>query len=99
MKIHSDVLTYRDIHASIPDTCYVEWFAVAGSKQRERAWDVRISGSSKYNMSGLPAKAATWDEWGYFLRDLFKIDPNAICGRYKGVEDFNKKTENAFIPA
>lgn len=34
------------------------------------------------------ATAATWHEWGHFIAELFTVDPDAIVGRYNGVEDF-----------
>lgn len=40
--------------------------------------------------------AATYDEWGWFLANLFAIDPDAIAGPYNGVDDFHAQTKGAF---
>jgi hypothetical protein len=101
MKIHSDILTEQDIRAAVPQNCYLaghyvdgEWASVhpMSSRTRERAFSVRLSGTSRYGMTNLPDKAATWDEWGIFLAELFKIDPNAVLGSYKSRDDFIRIT-------
>lgn len=97
MKIHSDIFTRGTFHDALPKKCTIVELETAGSRQRKSAFMVRISGSSKYNMDGLPHKAATYDEWGWFLKALFTIDPRAICGPYKGVADFHNRTSRAFV--
>jgi hypothetical protein len=42
------------------------------------------------------AYAATYSEWGWFLAEVFRDDPQAICGPYKGLSDFNRKTRDQF---
>ena len=69
MKIHSDILTYFDFQPCVPDGCYLAYFEgqdgydhvvdTVGSRQRLRAFVVRLSGSNKSVMQGLPDKAAT----------------------------------------
>jgi hypothetical protein len=34
------------------------------------------------------ARAASWDDYGWMIAHLFKIDPDAIIGQYKGRADF-----------
>src|ERR1700745_3459087 len=34
------------------------------------------------------ARAASWTAWGYLIADLFKRDPNAVIGQYRGMKDF-----------
>lgn len=41
--------------------------------------------------------AASWTEWGWFLARVFDRDPDARCGDYRGVEDFNTQTNDRFI--
>lgn len=106
MKIHSDTLTTRDIHKAVPDGCYLAYFSTLdgrtvfidtiGSRSHDRAYIVRLSGSGKTNMRGLPDKAATYEEWGYFIANLFTQDESAICGNYKSAADFDFKTESRF---
>jgi hypothetical protein len=41
--------------------------------------------------------AATWDEWGWFLAELFDADPEAKCDRYDGRFEFQRITKNAYL--
>jgi hypothetical protein len=41
--------------------------------------------------------AATYAEWGWFIAELFAIDPDATFGPYKGIDDFNTKTGFLFV--
>lgn len=43
--------------------------------------------------------AATYDEWGWFIAELFAVDPDAIFGPYKGLDSFNAQTANKYILA
>ena len=36
--------------------------------------------------------AATYNEWGWFIAEIFEMDPDATFGYYKGINDFHKKT-------
>jgi hypothetical protein len=104
MLIHSDKLTEGTIRDCVPAGTYLaahynrneEWASVhtQGSRSRERAYSVRLSGSSKHTMQNLPDKSATWDEWGEFISALFDIDPKAIIGIYKGRNNFIDSTMN-----
>jgi len=44
--------------------------------------------------------AATWHEWGWFMREVFELDRAARWGGagwgYKNLADFNDKTGNVF---
>jgi hypothetical protein len=46
-----------------------------------------------------PGFAASYDDWGWFLSALFALDPDLIAGPYKGVEDFDAKTEGKYSAA
>lgn len=44
--------------------------------------------------------AATYDEWGWFLAEIFTADPNALvtgANRYDGLVGFNTATENGYV--
>jgi hypothetical protein len=41
--------------------------------------------------------SATWYEWGFFIAELFIIDPDAVFGAYKGIDSFNAQTSNLFV--
>jgi hypothetical protein len=75
-----------------------------GSRSRDRAYDVILSGSSPYwaNSGGYGAdgfKAATWDEWGWFLAHLFEVDPSVRTRDYADASNFHRKTHNRFQPS
>lgn len=48
---------------------------------------------------GTGVHAATWDEWGWLLAELFAVDPDAICDRYVGRAGFETLTRHAYIPS
>jgi hypothetical protein len=56
----------------------------------DRAYNVRLSGSSLSQYARLPDKAAT-DE-GNFIAALFRLDINARIGHYKTLDDFIEYT-------
>jgi len=106
MKIHSDTLTDAQIRECVPEGCYLaahyneradheDWASVhvLGSRRRERAYSVRLSGSSNYRMQRLPDKSATWSEWGIFIAALYDLDPEAIIGQYTSRENFMEVTQ------
>lgn len=42
--------------------------------------------------------AATYREHGWWMRELFAIDPDARIARYKGADDFHNQTFGDFEP-
>jgi hypothetical protein len=111
MRIHSDVLTARDIYAATTAAgmhgVYAETMA-HGSRSHRAAFEVKLTGnSSRRPNPGTGGRyvdgdhAATWDEWGMFLAALFTVDPAAIVGTvarptYAGREHFHAVTGNRF---
>lgn len=100
MKIHSDVLLPRAFwQASMAAGVDLVDYSESGSRSRKRAYNFSLSGSSPYQRGfGAGGQAATWDEWGIFLNYLFKIDPNAHCGKnsYLSAEHFHWMTGDRF---
>lgn len=37
-------------------------------------------------------RAATHDDWGWWLREVFEMDWTARCGKYDGRDDFEART-------
>lgn len=81
------------------------------SRSRHNGFEIQLgtndkttgpSRSRKFKNSGHSGAdniyAATWDEWGFFIAELFAIDPDATFGSYKGLTDFNVQTGNKFVP-
>lgn len=76
-----------------------------GSRSRKRAWEVQLGSSSpntrldgkerRYTHSG-EHFAASYDEWGWFIAELFAVDTHAIVGPYTGSADFHAATDYRF---
>lgn len=97
MRIHSDTLGYLDLRIAA-ERANVHMFEGEehGSRKRARAFEVSLSGSSKYAAQrDTSYKAATWDEWGIFLDTLYQDDPQMIAGQYKSRHDFIAQTQDA----
>lgn len=78
-----------------------------GSRSHARAFEVQLGTETKYKGDGRRRQnsgtngaqytyAATWDEWGWFIAEIFEIDPRAKFGPYNGVKDFNEQTKYKF---
>ena len=63
-------------------------FDVAGKPQRMRR--TRNGRQDDYRY------AAAWSEWGWFLAEIFELDPCAVCGYYKSAGDFDARTGGKF---
>ena len=98
------------IHTSVPAS--VVWDAARragvqmdceqrGSRTHDRAFNVRLEGSSRRRNASNTGQAATWDEWGVFLVSIFDRDPDARCGSakhptYANGLDFHIRTDGRF---
>lgn len=81
-----------------------------GSRSRKNGFEIRLewlgtkvkgdgrrwtnTGSYGANTGG--TYAATRDEWGWFIAELFDKDENAIFGHYEGMDGFNTATRYAY---
>lgn len=93
MKIHADKLTTGALYDALPAGVIITECEPAKSRTHAHAWIVRLSGSSPYaQQGGTGYKAATWDEHGRWMADLFAIDPGAILGQWKGRTHFYTET-------
>lgn len=106
MRIHTDSLTASDIYAAAAHAGGGDYrtspvlvdVTEHGSRKRARAFNVSLTGTSSRRTNGGNRGAgddyaATWDEWGMFLAELFRRDPDAtIPGAYDTSGDFDYKT-------
>jgi hypothetical protein len=60
---------------------------------RARAWGQGSYGKGSQEHA---PRAATYDDWGYFIAQVFLKDPDAVFGPYKGRDDFDEKTRFKF---
>ena len=107
MKIHTDKLTRADLFAHVPSGCYLD-ASQRGSRKRARAFDVHMYAKPGTDTHGIKRcyatnsggygageyKAATYIEWGDWMVELFKIDPNAIIGTYDETGGFIGQTQH-----
>lgn len=80
-----------------------------GSRSKSRAFEIRLGTSVKikgdkrtFLNSGTHGAdtsmyAATYDEWGWFIAELFAVEPDATFGTYIGGDGFNAATKNAYL--
>lgn len=109
MRIHSDKLTFNDILAGADRAgrrVRVQ-FTEHGSRSRARAFRISLTGTSsrrpnnaaggRFKNGTGDAHAATWDEWGMFLAELFRRDPAAVVPDiYESGEHFRWVTGGRF---
>lgn len=104
MRIHTDVLTYSDLHraATIARVDLVD-SDEKGSRSKVRAFNVKLEGESRRRPNGGSSGAgsgyaATWDQWGVFLAVLFDRDPQMVTPYYANLWDFDARTDWRFSP-
>ncbi len=108
MKIHSDIIERSDLIEALPKPeMYLEARQV-GSRKRTKAFDLslewlapkrkgdgrRRKNSGKYGAAH--AYAATYDEHGEWMANLYRIDPEAIIATYDNALDFHRKTDGKY---
>lgn len=101
MRIHADKLTEQDIRdAAKIAGAGVYRLGRHGSRSRDHAFDVIIEGSGRTGTRyGQNAEmiAATWDEWGIALAEMFRRDDSiTIPPYYHDVEHFHWATTDRF---
>lgn len=102
MKIHTDVLTNRDlIDASLIARVEFDKWRDRGSRIRDHAFEVTLFGESRRrpnNRGRFDADqyAATWDQWGVFLAVLFDRDPHMFTPYYADADHFHRATGERF---
>jgi len=103
MRIHTNTLTASDLDDAAR-IARVEFGRMTehGSRSRDHAFDVTLTGESKRRPNGGTSGAsddyaATWDQWGVFLGVLFDRDPEMTCRAYKDFVDFDYVTKCRFV--
>lgn len=97
MRIHTNLCRGMiDIAAKAAGVNF-ERCTLHGSRSRDHAFDVILSGNSgrRANFGG-DWEAASWDQWGIFLGFIFENDPDAVCWAYKDADDFHWQTGDRF---
>lgn len=102
MRIHSDTLHPSDFYKVVRDLPGVHVDVTKhGSRARNVAYEVRVTGTSTRRTMDGSDQAATWDEWGVFFARIFDLDGGALAGSikypaYDGSADFHRQTGMRF---
>jgi hypothetical protein len=67
-----------------------------GSRKRDRAFDVILTGRSPRRQNGGEDYSASWDQWGVFLAHVFTVDPSADATYYYSADHFHYATAGRY---
>lgn len=105
MRFHTDTLTYLDLReAALKALAYLDASDEHGSRKRDHAWEVKLTGHSRRrpnggtygSSSGIDDHAATWDQWGVFIAELFARDNKMTTTYYASAEEYAHRTGDRF---
>jgi hypothetical protein len=75
---------------------------ISRCRVRRNGWNVKLanSGSNRFTNTGTHGAgeigAASFDDYGRFIAQLFLLDPNARIAHYDGAESFHEATGGKF---
>ena len=98
MRIHTD-LSEQQIYKALANLAGVGLtsFSTHRSQKRARAFEIKLFGNSPRRQNRGSDYAATWDEWGIFIQNIFEQDPTAIVGMYESYDMFRTVTADRFL--
>lgn len=98
MFIRSDTIRIQHIYEalSVSGDIYIDDGNIRRFKPRGYEYGYEFCCESFYGKRsrgfGKPGRAASWTDYGRFIAQLYKIDPQARIGHYKHATDFIKLT-------
>lgn len=105
MRLYSDIIDRAALHAAaftvrheLHQDIYIEDCESTHGRRRKHSLNFHcasFSGSRRQNRNGSREPAASWAAWGWLIAELFRRDPNAHIGQYKGVSDFRRRCQSA----
>jgi hypothetical protein len=105
MRIHTNNLSKAEVASTLgmPDDVTVHVVSQHGSRTHRIAYEVALRGQSKRHKQApqtrddsMPGKAATWEDWGQYLANLYRMDVDLVAGPYTDRADFHKQTKGKF---
>jgi hypothetical protein len=93
---------------------HIDLGSTHGSRSHQRAFEVTLRAAAGKDRNGKVRrwpmgaphgadtssfKAATYDEWGYFIAEVYRKDPDAKVGPYADLADFTRQTRGAYSMA
>lgn len=112
MRLHTDLLTADELRAALVATGLSKkgvWLEVCeekGSRSHRRAFEVRLGAEQRpgrhYTNSGKYGAntgfyAATYDEWGYWLAEVYRRDAYVKAGQYADRVDYHAQTKGFYL--
>lgn len=94
MKLYSDILSEEDLRAAsgVAGVSMWELERIERPRKRQNAWNVYLTGSASYRSQATGEPAATWDEHGVWMAELYKRDPNLVVAYYRNLSHFVAET-------
>jgi hypothetical protein len=105
MRLHTNILTPKTIHGQhVVFETRLKVEGPFGSRSHRHAYEITLRGIGPHHRknaqntsdNSISEKAATYDEWGKFIADLFRADPDAKIGPYNDRTDFRAKTNGKY---
>lgn len=101
MRLHTNSLTASDLWAAARIAEVDLELTTHGSRSRDHAFNVTLRGNSNRRpntgRSGSADEfAATWDQWGVFLAELFDRDNTLVAAHYTDADTFHLMTAGRF---
>jgi len=104
MQVRSNIITARNIHDAVQgiDHVYIDDDGVKVSAGRDGrvCYTLYLEGYGDRHVRARNMRdghAATWDDWGVFIKRLFLIDATAKIAHYDGLHQFTEYT-SAYKP-
>jgi hypothetical protein len=104
-----DALTRAKVAGHVDKSVVFSELAARGSRTRKNGFEIRLEwlgekqkgDGRRYTNSGnggasTKAYGAFWEEWGWFIDELYSVDPDLVFGPYKTREVFDEMTRYAF---
>lgn len=75
---------------------HLEWLGNKVKGDGRRWTNSGNRGADSYG-NGRGTYAATYDEWGWLIAELFGKDEHMIFGHYEGMDNFDSRTKFAYV--
>jgi hypothetical protein len=98
VRIHTNTLGQLDIqNAAYKAGAYITELSRHGSRTHDHAYEVKLSGESSWRQMGNRDEyAASWDQWGIFLAELYDRDDSMTMRPWGDVDRFHNLTFSRF---
>jgi hypothetical protein len=101
-------LRYAKIQDTVGTDIVISRIDSAVSRSHSHAYELMLGSCQKHRPDGKCRRvrvngaydweryAATWDEWGWFIAQIMKMDPHAKFGPYRNSHHFHEMTKGAY---